>query len=451
LARLDRQVRGSSALHFSLAVIAPFMRKDLVRNIASYMKRPMITTYSSGRLLAALCLFALVTFPVASQVVAGAPPEANRELDISGLQEQGATPNADEQSVQPTALAQPEATPNVEKEKGKRGSFVIAPIPISSPAIGFGTVIALGYIFPFNKADKVSPPSVVGGAVLLTNNDTRAFALAAQLYLKQNTYKLTTGYGRGNLNYDLYGSGTFTGLKLPLKQTGQVFRLEFLRRVGWQFFVGPRFSTGSSTLTVRPTSDETSAPPPDLGLDTALRAIGVSVNRDTSPNRFYPTSGSFFRYTSDYFSQTLGSKYSFQSHVVAFDKYWSLSEKQVLAYNAYFCGTGGKPPFYGNCIYGTAGELRGYVAGKYFDRYMVTTQLEYRLTLPYRLGIVAFGGVGEAIPGGDKLLFPDKSFLPSGGAGLRFQLSKQYHVNLRADIARGKDGHTFSLGLGEVF
>jgi hypothetical protein len=35
--------------------------------------------------------------------------------------------------------------------------------------------------------------------------------------------------------------------------------------------------------------------------------------------------------------------------------------------------------------------------------------------------------------------------------GLRFLLSNQYHVNLRADIAQGKDGHTFSLGIGEAF
>ena len=95
--------------------------------------------------------------------------------------------------------------------------------------------------------------------------------------------------------------------------------------------------------------------------------------------------------------------------------------------------------------------MRGYVAGKNFDRYMATTQLEYRLAWPWRFGFVAFGGIGEAIPGGDQVLFRNNSFLPSGGAGVRFQLSKQYHVNLRADIAQGKDGHTFSMGMGEAF
>jgi hypothetical protein len=411
----------------------------------------MMTKLKSRRLLLALCLLALGGHPVVAQEAADASSRANPKLDTSGATGQEVIPKTVDQSVQPTAPAQPETQPKEQKKHDGRGALVIAPIPISSPAIGSGVVLVLGYIFPFSKTDKVSPPSVIGAAGLFTNNETRGFAFGGQFYLKQNTYKVTAGFGRGNLNYDLYGSGEFAGLKLPLEQTGQVFHGEFLRRVGWKFFLGTRFSAGSSTLTLRPSSGDPPPPPPDLGLNTTLIAIGATLTRDTSLNRFYPTSGTYFRFTADFFSQTLGSKYSFQSYVTAFDKYWSLSENQVLAYNAYFCATGGKPPFYGNCIYGTSNELRGYVAGKYFDRYMLATQLEYRLTLPMRFGIVAFGGVGEAIPGGDQLLFRNNNFLPSGGGGLRFLLSKQYHVNLRADVARGKDGHTFSLGLGEAF
>jgi len=32
----------------------------------------------------------------------------------------------------------------------------------------------------------------------------------------------------------------------------------------------------------------------------------------------------------------------------------------------------------------------------YLDRYMVVTQLEYRLVLPKRFGLVGFGGIGES-------------------------------------------------------
>jgi outer membrane protein assembly factor BamA len=168
------------------------------------------------------------------------------------------------------------------------------------------------------------------------------------------------------VNYDIYGNGVVSGLKLPLKQTGQAFFAEFLRRVGWKFLAGPRLLTGNSFLTVRPNNNINFPIPPDLGIHTTLTAIGARLTRDTSPNRFYPTSGTYFNFTADFYSQSLSSKYSFQSYSTTFDKYWSLSNHQVLAYNAYFCATGGKPPFYGNCIFGTNNELRGYVAGQYF-------------------------------------------------------------------------------------
>ena len=337
------------------------------------------------------------------------------------------------------------------RKREKRGSIVIAPIPISSPAIGSGVVPVIGYIFPISKKDKISPPSVIGGGGLITNNGSRAFGLAAQLYFKQNRYKSTVFYGHGNLDYNLYGSGASSGLKLPLIQTGEAFQAEFLRRTVAEFFLGPRVSTGTSVIRIAPTNSNVPPLPPDVGLHTHLTALGLQLSRDTSPNRFYPTSGTFFTFTSDFYGPALGSKYTLQSYRGSFNKYWSLNRSQVIAYDGYGCATGGKPPFYMNCIYGSGNELRGYTAGKYFDRYMVTSQVEYRLALPYRLGVVGFGGIGEAIPGNDQLLFRHNDFLPAGGVGLRLLLSEDYHVNLRSDFAWGKDGSTFSLGIGEAF
>jgi hypothetical protein len=267
--------------------------------------------------------------------------------------------------------------------------------------------------------------------------------------LKENTYRITAGFARGNVNYDIYGNLTALNLKPPLKQTGQAFFSEFLRSVGWKFFLGPRFTTGRSFLAIRPNSDTNFPIPPDIGLHTTLTSKGVKLTRDTSVNRFYPADGTYFAFSSDFFSKVLGSKYSFQSYSATFSKYWSLSPKQVLAYNAFLCTTGGSPPFYGNCIYGTNNQLRGYTAGLYFTRYQLATQSEYRHELPKRFGLVVFGGISDIIPGG-KQLSGSQKFLPSGG-GLRFQLDKKHHVNLRADIAQGRDGHTFGLAVGEAF
>ena len=212
---------------------------------------------------------------------------------------------------------------------GKRGSFVIAPLPISSPAIGTGIVPIVGYIFPLRKRDTVSPPSVVGSAGLITNNGSRGFVAYGDLFFGQDTYRVTAGYVHGNINYDLYGIGVSLGReghKLPLEQSGQVFRAEFLRRIGWEFFLGLRFWSGNSEVTRRAGGTPiTPTPPPDLSLRTNLRALGLRLNRDTTPNRFYPTQGTILDFTSDFFAQSLGSKYSFQAYRFSFNKFWSLS------------------------------------------------------------------------------------------------------------------------------
>jgi len=364
------------------------------------------------------------------------------------------TQSSKTQSSETNGTSGTEGEPEKGKPPGPRGSFVVAPLPISSPALGTGIIPIVGYIFPFRRNDTVSPPSVVGAAGLATNNGSRGFAAYADLYMKQKTYRVTAAYVRGTLNYDLYGLGLIAGnagLKLPLSQSGEVLRAEALRRVGWEFLLGVRFWAGSSDVVKRSMSETSPVTdPPNLGLHTALRALGLRLNRETTANRFYPTGGTLLDFTSDFFSEALGSKYTFQAYRFTFNKYGSISEKQVLAYNLFVCGTGGTPPFYANCIYGANNELRGYTAGRYIDRYMFATQLEYRLSLPKRFGLVGFGGIGEVAPGGSQA-FRVNSLLPGGGGGIRFQLSKNHRVNLRADIARGKDTWTWGMGVGEAF
>jgi hypothetical protein len=376
-----------------------------------------------------------------------------QEQHDSAVVEESVSQDSSSGSAPKSGNAEAKIQSGQKEQSSRRGSLIIAPLPISSPALGTGLVPVLGYIFPFRKNDKVSPPSVFGAAGLVTDNGSRAFAAYADLFLCEDTYRITSVYARGNINYDLYGIGVMEGnqgRKFPLEQSGQIYRGELLRRLGWDFFLGFRFWSGNSVVTPRTTTGADGSPPPDLGLHTALRALGLRLNRDTTPNRFYPTKGTMLDFTSDFFSEALGSKYSFQAYRFTFSKYRSLSDRQILAYNLFICGTGGQPPFYGNCIYGTNNELRGYTAGRYLDRYMFATQLEYRLSLPKRFGVVGFGGVGEVISGGSQIL-RSNYLLPSGGGGVRFQLSNKYRVNFRADFARGKDTWTWGMGVGEAF
>ena len=197
-----------------------------------------------------LCVF-FSAYTIAQESQTAAPPPVSSDQETTPP-----PPKSADQSAQKAAPAEPETQPNKKdkKKSSKLAGLVVAPLPISSPAIGSGIVPVIGYIFPFSKNDKVSPPSTVGVAGLVTNNGSRGFAVGGQLFLKENTYEITSGFARGNVNYNIYGTGIAADVKLPLQQTGNVFFGEFLRRVGWKFFAGPRLITGRSDITLRPSS-----------------------------------------------------------------------------------------------------------------------------------------------------------------------------------------------------
>jgi hypothetical protein len=147
-------------------------------------------------------------------------PQSVQKPDSSGLRTTNEKKNQDEEKKKD------------KKKSPSRGSIVVAPLPISSPAIGNGVIPVLGYIFPFSTKDKVSPPSTLGVAALFTNNGSRGFGAGGQLFLKENMYAITAGFVHGDIDYNIYGNGIAANLKLPLEQTGGVFIGEFLRRVG---------------------------------------------------------------------------------------------------------------------------------------------------------------------------------------------------------------------------
>jgi Omp85 superfamily domain len=356
-----------------------------------------------------------------------------------------------------------------QKKKEKRGEIVVAPLPMSSPALGTGIVPIFGYIFPFNKNDEITPPSVVGAAGLITNGGSRALALAAELYLRGGAYQVT-GLGlTGHLDYGFYGTGTDAGnagRKLDIQQGGQLLFGEVLRRLGHKFYFGPRAWVAHSVITPNLSKSDSDAPDiPTVDLNIDVKAFGLRLQRDSRTNRFFPTDGTLFDVTSNFFfvspsvgltggtsgqpAPIQGSNFQFQSYRLDFNKYAGLRKGQVLAYNLSLCATFGEAPFYGQCIFGANNELRGYTAGQYIDRFMFATQLEYRVDLPKRFGLAVFGGVGEVAPAVGK--FNYDNLLPAIGAGPRFILSTKYHVNLRLDVAQGKSGHTWSMSVGEAF
>lgn len=343
-------------------------------------------------------------------------------------------------------------TANGQPKKEKRGSLIIAPIPISSPAVGSGLVLALGYVFKFNKDDNISPPSTIGLVGAFTNSGTRGGGIGAKLYLKENTYQTTFILAKGRVNFDFYGIGRIPGrepISVAIKGAGSVFYGDFLRNLRDNIFVGVRFQYRrlSTTLDGPPTPGGFEIPAIDLKSTSA--ALGFRVQRDKRDSTFYPKKGTLLDVTGDFFDQVWGSRREYQTYKVQFNGYREVSPRSVLAYRAMMCTANGSVPFYDLCLFGTSNDLRGYTAGEFQNRRMFATQMEYRMELPRRLGLVAFGGIGGIAPRWNA--FRADQLLPAAGIGLRFKLDKKNHINYRIDFAVGREGHTLSIGVGEAF
>jgi len=339
-----------------------------------------------------------------------------------------------------------------EPKKEKRGSFIIAPIPISSPAFGSGLLLITGYVFKLNQEDQASPPSWLGGAGAFTNNGSRGLVLGGRLYLKENKYQTTFAVAKGKVNLDFFGIGRIPGrapVSVPLEMDGKIFFGEAMRNVYKNIFVGPRFQYRRLSIGI-------DGPPvlggfelPAIDINSTSAALGFHVQRDLRNSTFYPTRGSLLDFTSDFFDPSFGSRRQYQVYKIAYNGFREIAERQVLAYRVMACTANGSVPFYDLCLYGSSNDLRGYTTGEFQNRRMFATQAEYRMDWRKRLGFVAFGGLGGvARTWGD---FRSDQLLPGAGVGLRFKLDKKNHVNYRIDLGFGREGHTLSIGIGEAF
>jgi outer membrane protein assembly factor BamA len=233
-----------------------------------------------------------------------------------------------------------------------------------------------------------------------------------------------------------------------MKQSGSVFFGEFMRNFGKQIFVGPRFQYRRLTASLGSTPPPGGFQIPQIDITSRTSALGVHIQRDLRDHVFYPRTGSLFDIKADFFGKWIGSNRTYQSYVVSYNGYHSLSKKRVLAYRAMACGVTDAAPFYDLCFYGR-NDLRGYTAGEFQDRRQFATQVELRQELPYRLGLVGFAGVGGIARRWDEIEW--NKLLPAGGVGLRFKLDKTNHINYRIDLGYGRNGPTVTFSVTEAF
>lgn len=339
--------------------------------------------------------------------------------------------------------------------KGDRKfDYIIAPIPVVNPLLGSGLTLAGALLYRVNPNDNVSPPSLSGVGGFYTSSESWAAAFAQKLYLKEDRYRISLGAGYFNLYYDFYGIGFGAGKndrKVSIKQEGSLFGGEVLVRLFGHLYAGP-FYRYLPTRT-KPDGDLRDAlvaigiPAGQLDLD--IGSLGLHLQNDTRENTFYPAQGHLIDLTSAFQEPSFGSNLTYQKYQASYNRYLGLSGPSVLAMRVAGCYATGDVPFFDLCLLGAKSDIRGYAVGRYQDRTLLSGQVEYRRVLYKKFGGVVFGGVAQV--GKNLHDFNSSDWLPGGGAGLRYLVSEIHKINMRVDLARGRDETALYVSVGEAF
>lgn len=177
--------------------------------------------------------------------------------------------------------------------------------------------------------------------------------------------------------------------------------------------------------------------------------LGISVRYDSRNNIFYPSTGGYYEFAYIFFEEFLGSDFNFKKAYLDLRRFFNITDNQVIAYHFYYNFINGTAPFYEIPPLGSEELMRGYFSGRYRDRNYFATQLEYRIRVWWKFGLVGFAGTGDVAPGFSK--FEVKRFKYSYGGGVRLRIDDVELIDLRLDIGLGKNTSEFYFSYNQAF
>ena len=188
------------------------------------------------------------------------------------------------------------------------------------------------------------------------------------------------------------------------------------------------------------------------GNGSANVGLGWGVVFNNIHNILNPRKGIFSEWAFLNYSSNIGSDYQLTTLLSDNRFYIPVKSNNVLAFQILGQFTKGNPPFNLLSLMGGESLMRGYYLGRFRDRHLLASQIEYRL-LPFsfskRWGASIFFAAGEVFNSDQKFKF--NKLLPTAGAGLRFLLFPEKDIYSRIDYAITGEGSGIYFFIGEAF
>lgn len=341
--------------------------------------------------------------------------------------------------------------PQIEQDSISPTEKKIVPLPIFYRTPETGSAFGGGAIMTFRFAGQTESTlrSQLQVAFIYTLRKQILAYMPYELYFKNGDLRMFGEIGYFKYVYPYFGIGS------NINQEDEEFfsvnfpRIEFnfVRRVKPNLFAGLQFYADDFDIVERDTEGQlikNEVAGSEGGFIAGLGVIGIYDTRD---NNFFPTKGYYAEAYFQNYNNAIGSDFQFSVARLDARKYVNLGENKVLALNAYGRYSFGDIPFFALAQMGGSRRMRGYTKGQYRDDHFVTLQAEYRFPVYWRFGGVLFAGAGSIGGSGDGF----EKIFPSVGVGMRFKVLKDDNLNLRVDLALGKESTGFYLTFGEAF
>lgn len=353
----------------------------------------------------------------------------------------------DEHAIDP-APGRDEAETLQAGRQSRERSFVVLPMPKSSPALGSGLTLAA--VMYYQHAGSARP-WMTGGGAMRTSNGSQGAAIFQKAYLGGDRYRALLVGAKADLHLHFYGIGEASiDRGISIEQRATAWQGDVLRKVADNHYLGLRLRHVEVETRVPleyPQVPELEIPP--LELDMRLAGPGLLYEYDTRDVETSSSAGDYVRIVAQWNLDSWGADRQYARVTAAWNRYRRLGPDRVLAMRVAGCAAGDDAPFFELCSYGSGADLRGYESGRHRDRTLLAAQAEYRLQFHPRWGAVVFGGIGGVAPAPGE--FQTDSLLPAAGVGLRFKASTAYNVNVSLDYARGEDSDAVYVSIGEAF
>lgn len=340
---------------------------------------------------------------------------------------------------------------NDQFDAGKGIDWGILPGPFYTPELGLGLGMAVVGMYRPDSNDATSQTSTLSLSGFVSSTGALGLDMKNYSFFADDQWRF---YFDGTLN-DMptyyWGTGFNAGRDDGDKQKYTAKELSLqpqaLYRIAPATYLGAGWSFSAEQADDIAQQDKNAFALGMGGPSVLSSGASASFIYDTRDFVANPSRGQLINLTNTYFSPALGGDSRFDTLAMQYDLYQRVNEKTIIAWDLYSRFANGDVPWNMLSELGNSYRMRGYYEGRYRDRDVLSTQLEYRRQLDWRHGIVAWLATGTMSHQAHEL--GESSWLPSIGAGYRFEFKPR--MNVRLDFGVGKASTGFYFQVGEAF